>query len=133
MSVPAVSASVVEGPVRPPDPPLSHAGAGALFVFRGVVRPLEGGRPIAGLDYEIYDPMAERMLESLAREAVRIHEVMAVRVVHSRGFVPAGECSFLLEVASAHRREALSAVDWYVDRLKRDVPIWKSAVPERGR
>jgi molybdopterin synthase catalytic subunit len=128
MTGPEVSAVVVQGPVRPPAAPLSPPGAGALFAFRGVVRPFEADREISGLTYESYDPMATRMLGDLAREAVSLHGLLAVRVAHSRGFVPAGECSFLLEVAAFHRKEAVAAVDWYVDRLKRDVPIWKRPV-----
>jgi molybdopterin synthase catalytic subunit len=43
--------------------------------------------------------------------------------------VEGGQCSFRLQVASAHRAEALAAMTEFIDRLKRDVPIWKSPVP----
>jgi molybdopterin synthase catalytic subunit len=40
-----------------------------------------------------------------------------------------GAASFRLLVRAAHRREALDAADAYIERMKRDVPIWKTAVP----
>jgi molybdopterin synthase catalytic subunit len=49
-------------------------------------------------------------------------------VEHSRGRVAAGECSFRLRVAASHRPEALRAVEEFIDRMKRDVPIWKTPV-----
>jgi molybdopterin synthase catalytic subunit len=94
---------------------------------------MEDGCLIAGLRYEMYDPMAERVLASLAHEAIEQFGVKEIRVEHSRGFVGAGERSFRLEIASAHRREALDAMDWYIDRMKRDAPIWKSAAFSTGR
>jgi molybdopterin synthase catalytic subunit len=113
------------------------AGAGALLAFEGVVRAVEDGRPISGLRYQTYDPMAERQLERLAQEAIAEFDLLAVAVEHSRGFVPTGRCSFRLQIASSHRKQALAAMDWYIDRLKRDVPIWKSPVfvnePEAAR
>ncbi len=119
---------VVEGPLARSWPPASFAGAGAVVVFDGVVRPLEEGRTLEALDYEAYRPMADRQLERLAARAVADHGVMACLVWHSVGRVAVGEASFRLVVASAHRREALRAMDWFIDAMKKDVPIWKRPV-----
>lgn len=122
-------ARIVDGPV--PSHPLavaSHAGAGAVLTFHGVVRPLEEGREILGLDYETYDPMAERLLRELAADAVERFDLLGFRVLHSRGFVPVGQDSLVAEAAGAHRKETLEAMAWYIHRMKKDVPIWKRAV-----
>jgi molybdopterin synthase catalytic subunit len=103
-------------------------GAGAVVSFAGVVRPLEDGQPIAGLRYEMYEPMAQQELERLAQRASEQFGVLSVRVEHSRGFVAAHECSFRLQVGAAHRQAALEAAAWFIDAMKRDVPIWKRAV-----
>ncbi len=103
-------------------------GAGAVTCFEGVVRPTEADQPIAGLKYETYDPMAQRELLRLAQEAMESFALMGVRVEHSRGLVANHQCSFRLRIASAHRKEGLAAMDWVIDRLKRDVPIWKRPV-----
>jgi molybdopterin synthase catalytic subunit len=107
---------------------LPCAGAGAVISFEGRVRPLEDGRTIAALDYEIYEPMARQMLARLAEELVARFGLLALRVEHSYGRVEVGRCSFRLQVAAAHRQEALAAMACFIDRLKEDVPIWKTAV-----
>ncbi len=104
-------------------------GAGAAVVFEGIVRGMEDGARIAGLEYRVYEPMASRELTRLAEDVAGRHELIAMDVEHSRGTVPVGACSFRLRVWSAHRKEALAAMDEFIDRMKRDVPIWKSAVP----
>jgi molybdopterin synthase catalytic subunit len=117
---------VVDGPLAP-WVPMAFAGAGAVVVFDGVVRPLEDGRTLEALDYEAYRPMADRQLERLAAAAAR-HGLIACLAWHSSGRVAVGEASFRLVVASAHRREALAAMDWFIDTMKKDVPIWKRPV-----
>jgi molybdopterin synthase catalytic subunit len=103
-------------------------GAGAVVCFEGIVRPIEGEVTIAGLAYQTYDPMAEKELRRLATEAAQRHQLLAVWVEHSRGLVATHECSFRLRVASQHRKEALAAMDWFIDQMKKVVPIWKSPV-----
>ena len=43
-----------------------------------------------------------------------------------------GEASVLIAASSAHRREALDAVSWCIDELKRRVVVWKKEVYEDG-
>ncbi len=124
----SVSVQIHDGPLLAAAP-WRIDGAGAVICFEGVVRPTEADRLIAGLRYETYDPMAEQELTRLAGEAVERFGVLAVAVEHSRGFVANFACSFRLRVASAHRKEGLAAMDWYIDQMKQAVPIWKHAVP----
>lgn len=118
----SIDAKVIEGPL-PRE--LEAAGAGAVLTFEGIVRPLEDARPLRALRYEAYEPMASRELARLAAETVARHGLLALAVHHSRGRVPVGECSLRLVIRSAHRAEALAAAAEFIDRLKRDVPIWK--------
>jgi len=104
-------------------------GSGAGIVFEGIVRPTEDGRQILGLEYEVYRPMAERQLELIGREMVEKHGLISMEIEHSTGLVPNVACSFRLRVEAVHRKEGLRAVDEFIDRLKRDVPIWKRAKP----
>jgi molybdopterin synthase catalytic subunit len=121
-----VEAKIVAGPC-PEQPPWHIAGAGAIIRFSGLVRPTEAGRPIEGLQYEAYRPMAERQIESIARTLIEAHGLLAMRIAHSVGWVPVGECSFRLDVAATHRQEAMLAMGEFINRLKQDVPIWKQA------
>lgn len=124
----SVAVSIVDGPLGAIPPAPLADNAGALLCFEGIVRPIENGRPIAALDYEAYQPMAENQLRRLAEEMVTRHGLLRVCVEHSRGRVGAGECSFRIRVASRHRPEALRAVEEFIDRMKRDVPLWKTPV-----
>lgn len=105
----------------------THA-IGATVVFEGIVRTDEAGRAIRALSYEAYEPMATNSLTELARDILSKHGLIAITVEHSRGEVAAGERSFRLTIDSAHRKEALAAMDEFIDRMKRDVPIWKSPI-----
>jgi molybdopterin synthase catalytic subunit len=124
----SVTVEILDGPLPPQGPPHGVANAGAALCFEGIVRPLEAGRAILALDYEAYEPMAPNLLRRLGEEISRTHGLLEVCVEHSRGRVRAGECSFRLRVASSHRPEALRAVEEFVDRMKREVPIWKTPV-----
>lgn len=105
------------------------AGAGAVICFEGVVRPIENDQLITGLRYETYDPMALKQLQQLANDAMGRFDILAVCVEHSRGFVANDQCSFRLRIAAPHRKQALAAMDWYIDQMKQVVPIWKHPVP----
>lgn len=124
---------IVDGPLAETAPVWAPAGAGAVVCFEGVARPTEHGEPIATLDYEAYEPMASRELERLAREVLHEFGLLGVLVEHSRGRVAVGERSFRLRVAALHRKEALAALERFIDRLKQDVPIWKQAVAFDGK
>lgn len=124
----SVHVSILDGPLPGASREESAPVAGAVLVFEGIVREDEDGRKIDALDYQAYEPMAQTMLERLARHAVESHGLLGMQVEHSRGRVPVGECSFRLTVTAPHRKQALLAMDEFIDALKRDVPIWKRPV-----
>jgi len=123
-----IDVQIIDGPLaaQPTLPQVEHAGA--ITCFDGIVRPTENNRPLHALDYEAYEPMASRMLRDLAQKLIDEFNLLAVHVQHSRGRVPVGTCSFRLIIASRHRKEGLAAADAFIDRLKQDVPIWKTPV-----
>lgn len=101
--------------------------SGAALVFDGIVRRMESGKPLKGLLYEAYEPMASRILENLAQGIVTKHGLHSLGVAHSKGLVLVGQRSLRVEIRAAHRTEALAAMSEFIDALKRDVPIWKTA------
>lgn len=100
---------------------------GACVEFQGIVRELEHGQPLAGLDYEAHEPMARRLLARHFAELAVQHPCEAVIFIHRLGWVPVGEASLFIRVLAAHRGEALRFLTESVERLKADVPIWKRA------
>ncbi len=127
----SVNVSIVAGPIQGTEDSLPLDGAGAELAFRGIVRPYEAGRPIVGLEYEAYEPMAQRLLAELCAQAIQRFGVLSIRLIHSKAFVPAGEVSLFISIRSERRSAALEAMTWLIEALKRDVPIWKRAVAER--
>jgi len=100
--------------------------AGAVVEFQGVVRAEEDGHAVAALEYEAYSPMAERVMRRIAEEVCRRHPCLFVRVTHRIGVVPVGEAAIHVVAAARHRTEAFAMVTEFMNRLKRDVPIWKT-------
>ncbi len=109
-------------------PPATGAGVGAVAEFRGLVRGEEKGAPIAALVYEAYQPMAEREITRILDELTTAHPCLGVRVHHRLGRVPVGEAAIYIGVAARHRAEAFTVLSAFMDRLKQDVPIWKTDV-----
>ena len=102
-----------------------HGDAGATVDFWGVVRRLEDGREIKGIDYEANREMAEHQLRQIAEQAAENFRLQVVLIHHRVGFIAVEEPSLFLRVASLHREEAFRASQWIVDELKKKVPIWK--------
>ncbi len=111
--------------ILPPPLELPSREIGACVEFLGIVREIEGERALEGLRYEAHEPMAARHLHRIFCELEEAHRCSAVTFIHRLGWVPVGEVSLFVRVLAAHRREALRFCEAAIDRMKRDVPIWK--------
>ena len=115
-------------------PPKTHRGdAGAINDFWGVVRRLEDGREIDGIQYEAHREMAEHQLRQIAGQAAEKFPLQLVIIHHRIGFIAVGEPSLFMRVAGLHRNEAFRASQWIVDELKKKVPIWKKPRFKSGK
>lgn len=114
-------------PIEPkPSLPAEFVGvAGAVVEFTGLVRADEAGRPIVALQYEAYTTMAERVMHDLIAELASRHPCAWVRVIHRVGVVPVGQAAIWIAAAAPHRAAAFGMATEFLERLKRDVPIWK--------
>jgi MoaE-MoaD fusion protein len=118
------SAGLLEVIKRPED--------GAAVVFEGVVRNHSRGRRTLFLEYEAYEEMALKQLESLIAESRVQFHVRDAAIIHRLGKLEIGETSVVIVVVSAHRAAAFEACRWLIDTLKRSVPIWKKEHFEDG-
>jgi molybdopterin synthase catalytic subunit len=121
-----IDIALQDSPLEPAGAGDLSNGAGAVVRFEGRVRAEEKGASIDALDYEAYEPMAQKQMEKIARELGEIHACLAVRVRHRTGRVPVGEAAVLVEVCARHRGEAFAFVIEFMNRIKQDVPIWKA-------
>ncbi len=104
---------------------VSHAGAGAICTFTGVVRDHSRGRSVTHLDYEAYAEMAAAEMRKIGDEIAARWPEARVAMAHRTGRLEIGEASVVVSVSCPHRAEAIAACKWGIDRLKESVPIWK--------
>lgn len=103
-------------------------GEGADVQFLGTVRGEEDGRPITGIEYTVYQGMAEKELEKLCERGQREMGPHRVDIQHRLGFVAAREPSIVIRVKTRHSAEAFDVCRWYLKEVKTTVPIWKKPV-----
>lgn len=103
-------------------------GEGADVQFLGTVRGEEEGRAITGIEYSVYQPMADKELEKLCERGQREHGTHRVEIQHRLGFVPACEPSIVIRVKTKHSAAAFEVCHWYLKEVKTSVPIWKKPV-----
>ena len=101
---------------------LSIAGVGAVASFVGIVR---GDGDLAALTLDHYPGMTEAALTALVGRAVERWKLSGAIVHHRVGTMVPGDPIVLVACASAHRRDALEACAFLIDRLKTDAPFWK--------
>jgi molybdopterin synthase catalytic subunit len=104
---------------------VADRGAGATCVFAGTVRDHSDAGEVTGLTYEAWHELAEVRLRELADEILERWSACRVAIVHRVGELGVGETSVAVAVSAPHRAEAFDACRHGIERLKRDVPIWK--------
>jgi MoaE-MoaD fusion protein len=117
---------------RPLEAAVSHAGAGAICTFTGIVRDNSRGEPTTHLQYEAYEGMAIKMMGALARELNGCWPGIRVAMAHRTGRLEIGEASVVISVSAPHRAAAIEACRRGIDRLKESVPIWKKEFARSG-
>lgn len=122
-----VAGPLVDGPidVAAATAAVSRQGAGAVLVFHGTVRDQHHGRSVTHLTYDAYRPMALEAIGRIRRDLEESDPELTVGITHRLGDVPAGETSVVIAVSSPHRAAAYDASRRALERLKREVPIWK--------
>lgn len=108
------------------------AECGATVTLDGYVRQFTKGRETLYLEYEAYEPMALKEMETLIIAAHEQFEISNVGIVHRLGKLEIGETSVVISVAAPHRKAAFAACEWLIRELKRTVPIWKKEVYADG-
>lgn len=111
---------------------VASPGAGAISTFHGVVRDNSLGRKVLYLEYEAYPPMAIKEMESIGAAVRERWTVEKIAITHRIGRLEIGEASVVIAVSSPHRREAIEACHFAIDRLKQTVPVWKKEFWQGG-
>jgi molybdopterin synthase catalytic subunit len=79
---------------------------------------------VRAIDYTAYRVMAEERLRTIERELAARHGAR-VRIAHRLGELEVGEPSVAIAISAPHRAAAYDANREALERIKREVPIWK--------
>lgn len=105
---------------------------GCILFFLGVSRNAPEDSHVKALEYFAYEEMSitkANALEATIKEKYPVGEIV---IIHRLGMVPVTESSLLVLIASAHRKQMFEALEEIVDRIKKEIPIWKKAIYENG-
>ena len=106
--------------------------AGALASFVGSVRNSAHGGVVTALELEAYPGFTEKQITTIEADARGRFDLIDTLVIHRHGRMTPGDAIVLVAALSKHRREALQAVDYLMDRLKTEGPFWKREVRPDG-
>ena len=127
----AAVARLLDGPFAPDRELARFVGGldgdvGAVANFIGIARArTASGEPVTGLFLDHHRRLTQKSLEEIASDAARRFALSDALVVHRCGEVAPGEPIVLAAAAAEHRRAALTAVDYMMDRLKSEAMFWK--------
>jgi molybdopterin synthase catalytic subunit len=108
------------------------AKCGAVAMFLGTTRDYFGEKTVLELSYECYDPLARKMMDSIADEGIQKFNLETVVIHHRLGTVKVKEASIFVLCTSKHRKEAFEGIAWIMDKVKATVPIWKKEIYTDG-
>ncbi|NCP12663.1 MAG: molybdenum cofactor biosynthesis protein MoaE [Sphingomonadales bacterium] len=101
-------------------------GDGAVASFTGLARPADRqGAAVARLRLDHYAGVTEASIEAIAAAARTRFPVSELCIVHRCGSIAPGEAIVFVAAAARHRRAAIEAADYLMDRLKTEAVLWK--------
>ncbi|RJG48494.1 molybdopterin synthase catalytic subunit MoaE [Motilimonas pumila] len=106
--------------------------AGAIVTFVGLVRDMNLGKQVQGLELEHYPGMTEQSLRTIVQQAKTRWQLLQCRVIHRVGKLALNEQIVYVGVSSAHRGDAFAACEFIMDYLKTQAPFWKKEHTDEG-
>jgi molybdopterin synthase catalytic subunit len=99
---------------------------GAFNSFIGAVRKTNLGRDVTGVSYDIFEPLAEKILRQMC-EKIRdqYNGKINISLTHFKGRLGVGGISVVIAVSTPHRAESFAACRSLIEELKHTAPIWK--------
>lgn len=110
----------------------SMRGGGALVIFVGFVKGVVDGVKVEELRYEAYEPFASRKIEEIERSIESKEGVIEARIFHRVGELKPSETTLYIVTSAINRDIAFEAAREALERVKREVPIFKLEVREDG-
>lgn len=123
--------------VEPLDPQEALAfiidpAAGGECVFIGRVRESSDAGEVTGILYEAWSELADTRLAELADELFDRWPCTKVALLHRFGQLAIGDAAVIVGVSAPHRGQAFEACRHGIERIKRDLHIWKKELLASG-
>ncbi len=103
----------------------SKTQIGAHDIFLGQVRADEiEGKTVAAIEYTAYETMANEKFNAIRENTFSKYSISSLNIYHSLGKVGVGEICLFVFVSSPHRRVAFDALEYVVEAIKAEVPVF---------
>lgn len=112
---------------------MEDAQYGATVVFVGTVREWTNEQQTSHLQYEAYPEMAIRQLRTLNREIMNEYPNVQTLIWHRIGELRPTDIAVICAASSPHRVAAFDVARALIERLKKEVPIWKKEYFTNGQ
>ena len=104
---------------------------GAHNIFLGQVRADNiNGKTVTAIEYTAYEEMANTKFHDIRESAFEKFELTCMHIYHSIGIVKAGEICLFVFVSSPRRKEVFKALEYIVEAIKADVPVFGKEIFE---
>ena len=103
----------------------SKTEIGAHDIFLGQVRAdIIEGKTVTAIEYTAYEEMANLKFREIRESTFEKFNITDIHVSHSLGTVKVGEICLFVFVSSPHRRIAFNALQYCVEEIKAQVPVF---------
>lgn len=103
----------------------SKTSIGAHDIFLGQVRAdVIDKKVVAAIEYTAYEEMANQKFYEIREATFEKFELTCMHIYHSLGLVKTGEICLFVFVSSPHRKEVFKALEYLVEEIKIQVPVF---------
>ncbi len=127
----------IEGPIPPSfiansiEKHQTKTTIGAHDIFLGQVRADKiEDKVVQAIEYSSYIEMAQDKFDEIRETTFDKFEITCMHIYHSLGIVKAGEICLFVFVSSPHRKVAFRAIEFLVEKIKSEVPVFGKEIFE---
>ncbi|PRX57260.1 molybdenum cofactor biosynthesis protein MoaE [Flagellimonas meridianipacifica] len=103
----------------------SKTQIGAHDIFLGQVRAdIIEGKTVTAIEYTAYEEMANLKFDEIRESTFEKFDINCIHIYHSIGKVRVGEICLFVFVSSPHRKTAFDALQYAVEEIKAEVPVF---------
>jgi molybdopterin synthase catalytic subunit len=109
----------------------SKTGIGAHNIFLGQVRAdVIDDKTVTAIEYSAYEEMANKKFHEVREATFEKFDLTCMHIYHSLGTVKIGEICLFVFVSSPRRKEVFKALEYVVEKIKADVPVFGKEIFE---